>query len=171
MPAAVNPQLTADLRHKLLETWVDVTNAGGAVGLPYPTDVMTAASFAEATWARIEAGLDDIVVLTEDDEVIGWVVLGKNSSLLEGHWRTIRRLQVHPKFQGNGYGDALMQAAEERAREIGLEALHLTVRGGTGTERFYERLGYAVVGRIPLALRVGPGDDRDQIYMVKLLGA
>lgn len=167
----VNPQLTADLKRKLLETWVDVTNAGGAVGLLYPADAETAGPIADETWSRVEAGLDDIVVLIEDDEVVGWLVLGSNSNPLMKHWRTIGRLQVHPSYQGKGYGDALMHAAESRAREIGMEALHLTVRGATGTERFYERLGYTVVGRIPLALRVQPGDDRDQIYMVKLLGA
>ena len=43
--------------------------------------------------------------------------------------------------------------------------MQLTVRGGTGTEAFYTRLGYREVGRLPGALRVAPGDDRDEIIM------
>ena len=43
--------------------------------------------------------------------------------------------------------------------------IYATVRGGTGTEKFYERLGYQQVGRIPGALRVGPGDDRDEYLL------
>jgi histone acetyltransferase (RNA polymerase elongator complex component) len=72
---------------------------------------------------------------------------------------------VHPDLQGRGYGAALMREAERAAREIGWDALHLTVRSGLGTERFYAGLGYKEVGRLPGALRVAPGDDRDEIHM------
>jgi catechol-2,3-dioxygenase len=44
--------------------------------------------------------------------------------------------------------------------------LHLAVRGGTGLERFYARLGWREIGRWPGALRLAPGDDRDEILMV-----
>jgi catechol-2,3-dioxygenase len=47
-----------------------------------------------------------------------------------------------------------------------LERLQLTVRRGEGLERFYERFGYAVVGSRPRAVRVAPGDDRDEVLMV-----
>ena len=43
--------------------------------------------------------------------------------------------------------------------------LQLTVRGGKGTEAFYAKLGYSEVGRLPGALRVADGDDRDEIFM------
>jgi hypothetical protein len=43
------------------------------------------------------------------------------------------------------------------------------VRGGTGIELFYERFGYAVVGSHPAAIRLAPGDDRDEIMMVAWL--
>jgi len=36
-------------------------------------------------------------------------------------------------------------------------------------EAFYERFGYTVVGRHPDAVRVGPGDDRDEVMMVARL--
>jgi hypothetical protein len=57
----------------------------------------------------------------------------------------------------------------DAARRHGWEFVHLTVRGGTGTEAFYRGLGYREVGRIPAALRVAPGDDRDEISMVRPL--
>jgi hypothetical protein len=49
---------------------------------------------------------------------------------------------------------------------MGLEQLHLAVRGGTGLEHFYARLGWREIGRWPGALRLAPGDDRDEILMV-----
>lgn len=40
------------------------------------------------------------------------------------------------------------------------------LRGGMGLEGFYERLGWEIVGRWPAALRLAPGDDRDEVLMV-----
>ena len=51
------------------------------------------------------------------------------------------------------------------ARERGWEFLSLTARGGTGVDAFYRRLGYTEVGRLPGAVRVAPGDDRDEILL------
>lgn len=78
-------------------------------------------------------------------------------------------MQVHPKHQGKGYGRALLLAADDAARSLGLEALQLTCRGGTGVDRFYASVGYQEVGRVPRSIRVTPGDDRDEIYMLKWL--
>jgi GNAT superfamily N-acetyltransferase len=166
----VDPLLTPELRDRLLAIWVETTNAGGALGLLEPADPVSAAPVAEPTWERFAAGQDALVVLYDDDGLpIGWVALAANASPLEQHWRTVRRLQVLPSYQGKGYGGTLLLAAEDHARELGLEALHLTVRGKTGTERFYEKLGYSVVGVLPNALRLSEDDVRDQLYLVKAL--
>jgi GNAT superfamily N-acetyltransferase len=71
---------------------------------------------------------------------------------------------VRPGMQGRGYGAALLREAATVGRRLGWEALHLTVRDGTGVERFYQAHGYREVGRLPGALRVAPGDDRDEAH-------
>jgi hypothetical protein len=48
----------------------------------------------------------------------------------------------------------------------GIEAVRLSCRGGLGLEDFYARCGYKEVGRVPGAIRVGRGDDRDDITML-----
>jgi len=88
---------------------------------------------------------------------------------LAEQWRSVKRLMVHPSAQGKGYGLALLREAEAVARRLGWEALHLTVREGTGLERFYRAHGYREVGRLPGALRVGPGDDRDETHFWRSL--
>jgi hypothetical protein len=80
---ALDPPITDDLRERVVALWVEVTNAGGAVGFVPPV------------------------------------------------------------------GAADVREAERLGRAMGLAALQVTVRGGTGTERFYERLGYTEVGRLP----------------------
>ena len=159
------PALTPDLRDALLGTWVAATNAGGALGLVAPATVEDAEVLAGPMWARLEAGADDLVVGRLDGRVVGWFVLESRSGPLSPHWRTVKRLQVHPDLQGRGYGAQLLAQAAVVARLLGLEALHLTVRGGTGTEAFYAARGYREVGRLPRALRLAPGDDRDEIHM------
>lgn len=51
--------------------------------------------------------------------------------------------------------------------EMGPERLGLAARAGLGLglEEFYLKLGWVEVGRWPGALRVVPGDDRDEILM------
>lgn len=159
------PVLSADLRSELVDIWVAATNAGGALGLTAPTDEVHAASLAGPLWRRVDDGAADLLVGYAEGRPVGWLVLDGRSGPLSPHWRTVKRLQVHPDVQGRGYGAALLAASADAGRRLGLEALHLTVRGGTGTEAFYAARGYREVGRIPRALRVAPGDDRDEIHM------
>jgi GNAT superfamily N-acetyltransferase len=83
----------------------------------------------------------------------------------------VLRVQVHPDHQGHQLGLVLLEGIAEMAREAGIEMLHLTVRGGEGLEQFYARAGYREVARIPRAIRVAPGDDRDQVVLVHQLVA
>ena len=70
---------------------------------------------------------------------------------------------VRPGSQGRGCGAALMREAAVVASELGLAGLQASVRDGL--DGFYRRLGYREVGRVPGALRIAPGDDRDELFM------
>ncbi len=159
------PELTAALRVELVGVWVAATNAGGALGLVAPTTSAEAERLAEPMWRNLAAGQDTLVIGCEDDRVVGWFALCGRGVPLSRHWRTLKRLQVHPDVQGRGHGAGLLAAADGVARGLALSALHLTVRGGTGTEAFYAARGYTEVGRLPGALRLADGDDRDEIHM------
>jgi GNAT superfamily N-acetyltransferase len=111
---------------------------------------------------RASAGLSGPLT---GERVVAWLLLAESESELRRHWRTVYRVQVDPAFQGAGLGKSLMAAAAAHARdELGLEALTLMTRSGTGAERFYKRCGYREVGRIPGAIRVGPHDNRDEVH-------
>ncbi|HEU5429396.1 MAG TPA: GNAT family N-acetyltransferase [Actinocrinis sp.] len=84
---------------------------------------------------------------------------------LTEHWRKVKRVMVHPDFQGRGYGAILMAEVEQTARRMGLEMLTLDCRGGTGNDEFYKKCGYVEYGRLPGALRLSTDDYRDQILM------
>lgn len=157
------------LRKELLTCWTDVSNAGGAVGFVPPVTEDDVAPVLADTIEAIENGRDVLALLTVDGETAGFAVLVGSSSPLRRHWATVVRVQVHPSRQGDGLGRVLMRGVHDVARDRGWEFLSLTVRGGTGTESFYQRLGYQEVGRVPGAIRVGPGDDRDEILLIRHL--
>jgi GNAT superfamily N-acetyltransferase len=168
----VNPPLTAEFLTELVDLWVRVTNVGGAVGFVRPTTAATVWPVAEKTLARMADGVDTFVGLTgADGRLLAWCVLENGASGLRRHWRTVVRVMVDPDRQGRGLGRLLLDAAHDVARgTLGLEALLLQVRGGTGIEEFYRGLGYEIVGRLPAAIRLGGGDDRDEILMWRPLG-
>ncbi|MGH2754734.1 MAG: GNAT family N-acetyltransferase [Actinomycetota bacterium] len=165
----LDPELSPELSEALLDLWTEVSNAGGAVGFVPPVTTEDVRQTADIAFRRIRDGEDHLVVAFHDDAPVGFLFLEQRPGELFRHWATIKRLQVHPKLQGSGSGGVLLEETHRLARRLGLEALHLTVRGGTGTERFYERYGYGTVARIPGVIRVAPDDTRDELYMVKNL--
>ncbi|GAA5181585.1 GNAT family N-acetyltransferase [Rugosimonospora acidiphila] len=165
----LDPYLTPQLRDEIVALWTDVSNAGGAVGFVAPVTPQDVRPTATAAFAAVEEGHDRLLVGFDGDRPAAMLLLTSNRFALKEHWRTVKRVMMRPDLQGHGYGAALMREAERVARLLGWEALHLTVRAGLGTERFYEGLGYKEVGRLPGALRVGPGDHRDEIHMWRAL--
>ncbi|MGY1710654.1 GNAT family N-acetyltransferase [Geodermatophilus sp. SYSU D00758] len=167
MNARVSAVSTVDeeLRGWLLACWTDVSNAGGAVGFVPPVTPDEVAPVLDALLCRVEQGREVLAVLEVDGERAGFAVLSLSQSPLRQHWATVLRVQVHPDRQGEGLGRVLIEGVHDLARARGLEFLHLTVRGGTGTESFYERLGYREFGRMAGAIRVAPGDDRDELHL------
>ncbi|KKJ93589.1 GNAT family N-acetyltransferase [Micromonospora sp. HK10] len=161
----LDPVLTPSLRDQLVTLWVDATNAGGAVGFVAPVSAADVRPVAEAAFAGIADGPDRLLVGYAGDRPAGMLIIVDHRFPLKDHWRVLKRVMVHPDAQGHGYGAALMREAERVCRAAGLAALHVTVRAGLGLESFYARLGYREVGRLPGALRLAPGDDRDEVLM------
>jgi len=161
----LDPPLTDELREQIVALWVEVTNAGGAVGFVPPVTAEDVRPTAEAAFAGVESGLDHPLVGVDDGRLVGLLFVTDNRFNLKDHWRVLKRVMIAPSSQGKGYGGALMREAAAVGRKMGLAGLQVTVRGGQGTEGFYARLGYTEVGRLPGALRVAEGDDRDEILM------
>ena len=158
----LDPELDG-LADRLLDIWVDVSNAGGAVGFAPPVTYDDVRPMADQAFAKVRSGEHRLLVAFRGDEPVGFLFFEQRPGPLFKHFATIKRLQVHPSLQGRGIGGALLVAAEDAARGLGLEQLHLTVRGGTGTERFYTERGYEVKARIPGVIRVARGDDSEEL--------
>ncbi|MFI5773655.1 GNAT family N-acetyltransferase [Streptomyces sp. NPDC051658] len=160
--------LTPELRRSLADCWVEVSNAGGAAGFPFlPVDPEAVAAAADQIIRSLDPQHSRLLLVHIGDSLAGWMNLRRSSDLLVAHWGTVHHVQTRPAVRGQGLGASLMHRAREIARdEMGLEQLHLAARGGVGLEDFYGRLGWKEIGRWPGALRLTPGDDRDEVLML-----
>ncbi|MDK1474499.1 GNAT family N-acetyltransferase [Streptomyces sp. 549] len=158
------------VRREIAACWASVANGGGAVipsGCPLPP----------LTPADVEPALDRIaddlhparsrlLVATLDGALAGWLLLRREAHPLEAHCGVVNHVQTHVRLRGRGVGAALMHRVRVVAREeMQLERLKLSARSGLGLEDFYRKAGWTEVGRWPGALRLAPGDDRDDVLM------
>lgn len=165
-PAMVGPLV----RNQLLECWRDVSNAGGAVGFPFPpvSDEQVLQSI-ETMVRALDPDVNRILIATVEGELAGWLLLAGNSSELTAHWARVLRVQTALGFRNRGVGRALMEEVARSATEdLALEQLRLEVRAGMGLEGFYQSCGWREIGRWPEALRL-PGGDRDEVLMALTL--
>lgn len=60
----------------------------------------------------------------------------------------IKRMRVHPDYQGRGFGQIILDELEARARAMGYKTLHLdTSVMQIPAQKLYEKNGYREVGR------------------------
>ncbi|GAA1914074.1 GNAT family N-acetyltransferase [Streptomyces durmitorensis] len=160
--------IDSPLRRALVECWVEVTNAGGAAGFPFPpVDVSTVTPSLDRLVDLLSPDTSRLLTATVNGELAGWLNVRRDCFELIAHWGTVHHVQTRTAVRGRGVGRALMQEVRRVARdEMGLEQLRLAARGGVGLEGFYGRLGWKEVGRWPGALRLAAGDDRDEALMI-----
>ncbi|MFE1413348.1 GNAT family N-acetyltransferase [Streptomyces sp. NPDC058746] len=161
-------EVTPELRRRLIDCWIAVTNLGGAAGFPFPpVQDDEVAPVMEELLGRLHPQHTRLIAAGFGDALAGWVVLRRDPYRLVAHWGTVHHLQTHPAFRGRGVGSALMRELRKTARDdLGLEQLRLAARGGEGLEDFYGRLGWREIGRWPGALRLSPDDTRDEVLML-----
>jgi GNAT superfamily N-acetyltransferase len=75
-------------------------------------------------------------------------VLGGALGHVWGGWLDLDALWVSELYRGQGYGQKLLDAAEEEARSQGCYGVYLTTFSFQARP-FYEKLGYEVIADIP----------------------
>lgn len=165
----IDPPLDAVVARALIEIWVAVTAAGGAVGFVPPVTAEEVRPAAQASFDRVRRGTDRIAVAFEGERPLGFGFLRRRDGVLFAHIGIVRSLQVHPDHQGRGIGGALLGALGGQAHADGLELLHLTVRGGTGRERFYLDHGFELAATLPELIKLGEDDYRDELHLLRRL--
>jgi len=88
-------------------------------------------------------------LLCEGSRTVGYVVLTVGFSFeFRGHNAFIDELYIDVAYRRRGYGRRALAFAEERAREMGVNAIHLEVDGGNDPAfELYRCTGYQEHGR------------------------
>ncbi|MGW6707784.1 N-acetyltransferase family protein [Streptomyces sp. NPDC054956] len=163
-----DPVADHTLAEGIAALWVEASNAGGAIGFAGPITMDDVRPEVAKHFAAVAEGRSSLVVGRDAaGRVAAFAVIARNAHRLQAHWVWVYTVMVDPALQGRGAGRALMEAVADGARTIaGIEAIRLSCRGGLGLEHFYAACGYKEVGRVPAAIRVAPGDDRDDITLL-----
>ncbi|WP_298237317.1 GNAT family N-acetyltransferase [uncultured Algibacter sp.] len=105
-----------------------------------------------------DAKRGELYVLEVEDKIVGSVTVSTfmDEEYIPISWLTpnknniyIHRLAIHPKYQGQGYAQQLMQLAENYALKSKCQSVRLdTFSKNKRNQRFYELRGYKKLGDI-----------------------
>ncbi|NIJ14158.1 ribosomal-protein-alanine N-acetyltransferase [Saccharomonospora amisosensis] len=100
---------------------------------------------ASAFHAELQAGGFYLAALTDDDQLAGYAGLAMVGT--PGDWEaSVHTIGVHPDFQGQGIGTALLRALLARADELhALVTLEVRTDNDSAI-RLYERHGFSRIG-------------------------
>jgi GNAT superfamily N-acetyltransferase len=86
----------------------------------------------------------EFLVGSLEDRLVAMGALRQSSE----HRAEIKRMRVYPDCQRKGFGQAILTALEQRAKELGYSTLHLdTTTVQEAAQRFYTKNGYIEVRR------------------------
>jgi GNAT superfamily N-acetyltransferase len=93
------------------------------------------------TEADLDKEKDDILIgAFEEEDLMACCILTK----IGDDTCKLRQMAVHPKIQGTGLGAAMMNYAEQLAKDAGFKKMVMNAR--KTAKGFYEKLGYEIKG-------------------------
>jgi GNAT superfamily N-acetyltransferase len=133
----------------LADLLVDSVNGGASVGFMAPLAREKAVAFWRRVADGVAAGERAILIAEDGTRIVGTVHLLLALPENQPHRADLTKMLVHPAARRRGIGAALMEAAEEMARDCGRTLLVLDTVTDSDADRLYARLGWVRVGEIP----------------------
>ncbi len=128
---------------------VDCVRDGASVEFLSTVTAEDAAPYWTEALARVDAGMQVLLVATEDDVIVGTVSLVVARQQNQQHRGEISKLLVDPRVRRQGIANRLMDAVEAEAGARGRTVLVLDTVTGSEASQLYERRGWNRVGEIP----------------------
>jgi ribosomal protein S18 acetylase RimI-like enzyme len=102
---------------------------------------------AAALLASAAAGGETVLVLEVDGTLAGFAWIDRRGAF--GRSSYLRMIAIDPARRSAGLGAVLMQAFEAVAASEGTDGFLMVSDFNTDAQRFYHRLGWSEVGRVP----------------------
>ena len=155
---------------ELLDLWVRVNDAGGAVGFLPAAPRREVARALESHLGEVRAGRALLVVMRAPaGALLGFGFwLAPRARGLE-HLAELMRLMVEPSAQGRNLGRLLLagMVGVVRRELPGIRLLRLDYRSGLGLGVFYEAAGWSEIGRLAQGISLGGDEFRDDVLMAR----
>lgn len=133
----------------LAELLVDAVDGGAGVSFLHPLEPQRAHAFWRGVADDVAAGRRALLVAEDDAGIVGTVQLVLAQPENQPHRADLAKMLVHQRARRRGLGAALLEAAEQLARDCGKTLLVLDTNTGSDAERLYVRMGWVRVGEIP----------------------
>jgi GNAT superfamily N-acetyltransferase len=137
----------ADLQG-LTDVLLDCVEGGASVSFMWPLSREKALGFWRTVAKGVLAGERVLLVAEDEQGIVGTAQLILAQPENQPHRADLAKMLVHRRGRRKGVGAALMQAADQAAREAGKTLLVLDTASAEA-ERVYERAGWQRVGAIP----------------------
>jgi GNAT superfamily N-acetyltransferase len=132
----------------LADLLMDVVEGGASVSFMHPFTRDKAIAFWRGVATSVAAGERAIVIAEDDQGVCGTAQLILSLPENQPHRADLAKMLVHRRARRRGIGAAVLNAAEDAARELGKTLLVLDT-ASHDAERLYDRGGWIKVGVIP----------------------
>ncbi|MDI1273185.1 GNAT family N-acetyltransferase [Polaromonas sp.] len=147
---------------------IDCVEGGASVSFMHPLPMSRALAFWRGV-ADSAARSERALLVAEDGAgIVGTVQVVLDQPENQPHRADVAKMLVHRRARRQGLGEALMQAAEQVAREYGKTLLVLDT-ASDDAERLYARLGWQRCGVIPGYALFPNGEPCDTTYFYRSL--
>ncbi|WP_309906539.1 GNAT family N-acetyltransferase [Variovorax soli] len=147
---------------------IDCVESGASVSFMQPLPAPKALAFWRGVAESVARGERALLVAEDADGIVGTVQLVLALPENQPHRAEIAKMLVHSRARRRGWGDALMQAAEQVARACGKSLLVLDT-SSSDAERLYARCGWQRCGTIPGYALLPQGGHCDTTFFYRVL--
>jgi GNAT superfamily N-acetyltransferase len=134
---------------RLAEILIDCVDGNAGVSFMHPLEPEKARAFWRGIADGVANGNRALLVAEDEIGIVGTVQLVFAEPENQPHRADVAKMLVDRRVRRRGLGTALMQAAEQTARDCDRSVLVLDTVTGSDAERLYARLGWIRVGEIP----------------------
>ena len=129
---------------------VDAIDGGASINFLAGATTEQTAGWWRARLDAVRSGRMTLFVARDDeDRIVGSTLIDRSTNQNSPHRAEIGKVIVHRSARRQGVARALMEAAEELARDEGRWMLILDTVTGSAAASLYESLGWQTVGTIP----------------------
>lgn len=155
---------------QLADLLINCVEGGASVSFMLPLTRERAVAFWQRVAEDVTRGARLLLVAEDATGICGTVQLVLDLPENQPHRADLCKMLVHRRARKQGLGAALLQAAEQAARNAGRTLLVLDAVSGADGARLYERGGWVRVGEIPRYALYPSGGHCPTTYYYKDLG-